>query len=64
MITSLTSSAAVQILASINGLGVVSAIRVDATTSKQHSMSFIIPNGNTYLITITAGNFTKWMELR
>jgi hypothetical protein len=46
----------------INGVTAVSSIvgAVNAT----HQYSFIIPNTNTYVLTLSGGSVNRWLELR
>ena len=46
----------------INGVTAVSSI-VGATNAT-HQYSFIIPDGNTYVLTLTGGSVNRWLELR
>ena len=46
----------------VNGLTVISAIVGAASATQQ--FTFIIPNGNTYILTLSAGTINSWLELR
>jgi hypothetical protein len=46
----------------INGVTAVSSIIAAASSTPQYT--FIIPNSNTYVLTLTSGSINTWLELR